>query len=86
MKNIFKVWLSVSLLLLFYNCSVGQDFDLGTWNILNIKYKLNKKWGVFAEGQIRSLEFYSQFHYYEYKGGVSYLVHPNINLSLGAGD
>jgi hypothetical protein len=86
MRNIFKIWLTASFLFLFYNYSVGQDFDLGSWNILNIKYKLNNKWGVFGEGQIRSLEFYSQFHYYEYKAGASFQVHPNINLTLGAGD
>jgi long-subunit fatty acid transport protein len=63
----------------------GQNKDLGTWNILNLKYNHNEKWSVFGEGQIRSLKFYNHFHYYEYKAGVNYKIHKNITLTLGAG-
>jgi hypothetical protein len=60
--------------------------DLGSWNILNIKYKINEKWNVFGEAQLRSLKFYNNFHYHEYKAGVSFKAHKNMTLSLGAGD
>jgi hypothetical protein len=60
--------------------------DLGSWNILHIKYKINEKWSVFGEAQIRSLKFYDDFHYHEYKGGVSFKAHKNMTLTLGAGD
>lgn len=63
----------------------AQSVDLGTWNILNLKYNLDKKWSIFGEGQIRSLKFYHNFHYYEYKGGANYKIHKNITLTMGAG-
>lgn len=40
---------------------------------------------VFVEAQLRSLKFYSDFHYYEYKGGINYSIHPHVKLTLGAG-
>ena len=67
------------------NKTYAQNFDLGSWNILNLKYSVNDKWSVFGEAQLRSLKFYNNFHYYEYKGGVNYKVHKNATLSLGAG-
>ena len=66
--------------------SQAQNVDLGSWNILNVKYTLNEKWGVFGEAQLRSLKFYTHFHYYEYKGGVNYKIHPNAVLTLGLGN
>lgn len=63
----------------------AQTFDLGSWNILNLKHNHGEKWSFFGEAQIRSLKFYSNFHYYEYKGGINYKVHNNVNLTLGAG-
>lgn len=63
----------------------AQNFDLGSWNILNVKYNLDEKWSFFGEGQLRSLKFYSNFHYYEYKGGINYKVHKNVKTTLGAG-
>jgi hypothetical protein len=44
-----------------------------------------KKLSFFGEAQLRSLKFYSNFHYYEYKGGINYKVHKNVKLTLGAG-
>jgi hypothetical protein len=66
-------------------CS-GQNFGLGSWNIINIKYTINVKWSVFGEAQLRSLKFYDDFHYHEYKGGVNYRVHPNVAVTLAAGN
>jgi long-subunit fatty acid transport protein len=63
----------------------AQAFDLGSWNILNFKYNLDEKWSFFGEAQLRSLKFYSNFHYYEYKGGMSYKVHRNVKLTIGTG-
>jgi hypothetical protein len=40
---------------------------------------------VFGEGQLRSLKFYDDFHYYEYKGGFDYKALKNLKLTLGAG-
>lgn len=67
------------------NSGFSQTFDLGSWNILNIKYNHTDKLSFFGEGQIRSLRFYNHFHYYEYKGGINCKIHPSAMLTLGAG-
>jgi hypothetical protein len=41
---------------------------------------------VFAEAQLRSLRYYHHFHYHEYKAGVNFKAHPNVVLTLAAGD
>lgn len=72
-------------LLIFTNSAVAQTADLGTWNILNLKYTHSDKLSLFAEAQLRSLKFYSNYHYYEYKGGINYKVYKGVQLTLGAG-
>jgi hypothetical protein len=76
---------SIIILVLSANHTGAQSFDLGSWNILNVKYNMNDKWSLFGEAQLRSLKFYSNFHYYEIKGGVNYKFHKNAAVSLGAG-
>ena len=82
MKSIIQSILTFTLLL---TKTYAQNFDLGSWNILNLKYTVNDKWSVVGEAQLRSLKFYYNFHYYEYKGGINYKLHKNATLSLGAG-
>ena len=65
--------------------SNAQKNNLSSWNIINVKYNINKKFSVFGEAQLRSLKFYNNFHYYEYKAGVNFNVHPQMILTLGAG-
>lgn len=72
-------------LLGFSQISCSQYTDLGSWNIINVKYTLDDKWSLFGEAQVRSLKFYSNFHYHEYKAGINYRFHPSARLSLGAG-
>lgn len=66
-------------------CLIGQSNDMGSWNILNVKYSLNNKWSAFGESQLRSLKFYDDFHYYEFKGGIDFKANSNLKLTLGAG-
>lgn len=66
--------------------SNAQTNSLGSWNILNVRYAFSEQWSLFGEAQIRSLKFYQNFHYYEYKGGVQYALSPNLILTLAAGD
>ncbi len=82
-----KVTLFISVLVFgsLVQKSYAQNIDLGSWNILNLKYNISDKWSVFGEAQLRSLKFYNNFHYYEYKGGGNYKIHKNATLSLGAG-
>jgi Protein of unknown function (DUF2490) len=58
----------------------------GSWNILSIKMPLNGKWSFFTEAQIRSLRLYDNFHYYEYKAGISCNLDKNFSLAAGIGD
>jgi hypothetical protein len=77
-----------SLSFLFFSIPLflkSQNEVLGTWNILNVRYALNPKVSVFGEGQIRSLNFYNQFHYYEFKGGFQYQLNPNLNIGMAGG-
>lgn len=78
-----------SLLILIFCFTIqhvsAQAVELGSWNILNLKYNYDDKWSVFGEGQLRSLQFYRDFHYYEYKAGINYKFHKNVKLTLGAG-
>jgi hypothetical protein len=78
-------FLTTIALYFLLNTLSAQPFDLGSWNILNVKYNHDEKWSVFGEAQVRSLKFYSNFHYYEYKGGINYKIHKNVKLTLGAG-
>lgn len=77
--------LSIIIILFLSVNGFAQNADLGSWNILNLKYNYTKKWSAFGEAQLRSLKFYNNFHYYEYKAGVNYKVNKNIQLTLGAG-
>ncbi len=69
-------------MILSYN---AQTYNLGSWNILNLKFSITNKISAFAEGQIRSLRFYDHFHYYEYKGGIIYRENDKLTLTLAAG-
>ncbi len=74
-----------TILLCISTSSLAQSSDLGSWNVLNLKYTFNDKMSVFGEAQLRSLKFYDDFHYYEYKGGIDFKALKNLKLTLGAG-
>lgn len=82
-------YLKIILFFIFYftitKNSAAQNSDLGTWNILNLRYHVNNKLSFFSEAQLRSLKFYNNFHYYEYKAGLEYKANEKIRLGLGAG-
>jgi hypothetical protein len=64
---------------------LSQQSDLGSWNILNLKYSFDDRFSLFGEAQLRSLKFYTHYHYYEYKGGANYKIHQNASVTLGMG-
>lgn len=74
----------VTVFLVLPIASFSQS-GLGSWNVLNVKTTLSPKWGIFAEGQIRSLKFYNHFHYYEMKGGLNYTATQNLQLGMAGG-
>ena len=80
-----KLFISIVILIFLSNSILAQKNDLGSWNIINVKYNINKKWSLFGETQLRSLKFYNDFHYYEYKGGATYKLYKNVAATVGAG-
>lgn len=80
-----QVVLPIIIIFLWTNRTTAQTTDLGSWNILNLKYNYSDNLSFFGEAQLRSLKYYSDFHYYEYKGGIDYKMHKNVKLTLGAG-
>lgn len=83
--RVIRIALPAVVACLSTNSLSAQTLDLGSWNILNLKYTIDEQWSIFGEAQLRSLKFYSHFHYYEYKGGINYKVHKNAMLTVGAG-
>ena len=80
-----KVFLTTLTLFLLVSKLSAQNLDLGSWNILNLKYNVDENVSFFGEAQLRSLKFYKDFHYYEYKGGINYKIYKNVMLTLGTG-
>lgn len=72
----------VALLLGTSSWVFGQ---VGSWTFLSGKYAISNKWSAFGEIQLRSTSFYDNFHYYEYKGGMTYSLDKNISFSGAAG-
>lgn len=46
----------LTIMMLYYSINTisAQAFDLGSWNILNVKYNFDDKLSFFGEGQLRS--------------------------------
>ena len=85
-KELMKSTLyTIIVFILWSKGTIAQTSDLGSWNILNLKHTHTDKLSFFGETQLRSLKFYNNYHYYEYKGGIDYKVHKNVKLTLGAG-
>ena len=80
-----KRFYAVCFCVLCLQIAVAQSSALGTWNSINLKYNQSERLSFFAEAQLRSLAFYDQFHYYEYKAAVNYKLHKAVRLTLGAG-
>ena len=76
----------VLLLIIFPSFMQAQTKGLGSWNIFNVKYTVNKKWSLFSEAQLRSLGFYSNFHYHEIKGGANFALNENVLFTLAGGN
>lgn len=85
-KELMKSTLYTTIVFILWSKgTIAQTSDLGSWNILNLKHTHTDKLSFFGETQLRSLKFYNNYHYYEYKGGIDYKVHKNVKLTLGAG-
>ena len=69
-------------------CSIATAFSqrpLGSWNVVNTRYNFDSRWSVWAEGQIRSLQFYDEFNYYEVKAAATYSHKDHVAFTAGLG-
>ncbi len=65
--------------------TAAQRDGLGTWSALNVELVLDKKWGVFYEGQLRSQKVFNHYFYHENKGGISYKAAEKTTFLAGLG-
>lgn len=79
MRKFYVILASFSTIIMF------SQNPLGTWNVLNFNLKFDAAWSAFAEAQLRSLSFYNNYHYYEYKAGVTYKITNNFYGTAGIG-
>jgi hypothetical protein len=91
MKKAGRSLLKISLILLAVSLSTANSFGqedssgLGSWNIANARLQISKKWSAWGELQLRSLQFYNQFHYHETKGGFQYNLGEASSVLVGFG-
>ncbi len=82
----FTVWFISLVILIYCNLFYAQENHvLGSWNILHFDAKFSERWSGFAEAQLRSLGFYTNYHYYEYKGAAVYKIQENSSVALAFG-
>lgn len=77
---------SINLISLFVLASLSaKSQGSGSWNVLNAKFTINKKWSAFGEAQLRSLRFYTDYNYHEFKGGIVFQPQKSIGFTLAGG-
>ena len=76
-------YLSVNNLIL--SQEKAQYKSLGSWNVTNFKYTWNRAWYFTLEAQLRSLGFYSNFHYHEFSQSTNFRISENLISTLGIG-
>ena len=74
-----KKFILISLVVLPFNLCAQS---LGCWNSFNLSFDNGKKWSFASEIQLRSLQFYKNYNYHEYKGIIGYKLIPNLQTSL----
>ncbi len=83
---LFRQFVLLCFAILFTSTTPAQaQKPLGSWNILNLKLNLTKHWSIWTEGQLRSIQFYDEFFYYEAKGGITVSLKDHVALTGGVG-
>lgn len=80
---LFNRQIELTMLVLLFFC---RNLEAGSWNSIQLRYSFNERLMVQAEGQLRSLRLYDDFHYHEYKAWLLWKWRPEVILGLGAGD
>ncbi len=84
-KKTFRAAICSLALLCISSALKSQSNVLGSWNVANAEYYLNKKWNLWGEVQLRSQKLTDQFYYHELKGGINYKPNKNLAVLLGSG-
>jgi len=82
MKRIFGV---IAMFAWFLPIVINAQNDLGTWNRIDLRGKLNDRWGFFLEGELRSTRFYDDYFFYEIAGGPTFSLAKGFSLAMSAG-
>ena len=77
-KGLFTIIVTLSILCI--NSINAQTSDLASWNGLEVKYKLNKKWAFSLEGQLRLKEDISTIDNYFTQFNTEYKFIKNFKL------
>ncbi|WP_395075447.1 DUF2490 domain-containing protein [Flavobacterium sp.] len=75
----------IIVILFLLTIFTNAQSNLGSWNIINVNMKVNSKWNFFTEAQLRSLSFYTEYHYYEVKAGATYKIANDFSATSGFG-
>ena len=80
----FRKIISLPVLLLFSLLSAQKE-GVSSYNAININYKVNPHYFLYAEGQLRGIDDYSYPDYYELKAGVGYYLTKSHKPLIGVG-
>lgn len=83
----------ILLLLLTVTCTLRTcpsanaqtEHNLGNWNSLILKGKINPRWSMMFESHIRSSTYSMKYDYMEAKGGISYSLSKKLTSLFGSG-
>ncbi len=77
---------NVSFLMIFLGIFLfSQQSKTGTWLVQTLQYKWNSHFSSNLEAQVRALDFFSDYNYYEIKAGTGYQIDKNFSTLLGLG-
>ncbi|QDP84189.1 DUF2490 domain-containing protein [Chryseobacterium sp. SNU WT5] len=77
--------LFIFILFLFVLEVFAQKETISSYNVVTVNYKINQKYFVYTEGQLRGVADYSYPDYYEMKAGLGYYLSKNHKPLIGIG-
>ena len=74
----------IIIFLVFFRINAQQE-HISSFSAITVTYKIDPKFFLYAEGQLRGIEDYSYPDYYEIKGGLGYNLTKNHKPFIGLG-
>lgn len=85
MKRKLNKKIFITIIVFFSQQIFAQKENISGFDAITLSYKFHPKFFLYAEGQIRSIEDYSNIDYYEIKGGIGYNLTKNHKPFIGIG-